>query len=54
MNKALNVDLKDIETQDEVDLILDRLKEVKNGKVKSIDDSIKKFINERELWKTLA
>lgn len=51
MNKIMN---NDIETQEEVDLILERLNEAKNGKVKSIDDSIRDFINERELWKTLA
>ena len=51
MDKVLE---KDIETKEEVKLILERLKEVKNGKVKTIDDSIKDFINEREVWKTLA
>lgn len=41
MDKVLE---KDIETKEEV----------KNGKVKTIDDSVKDFINEREVWKTLA
>ena len=45
---------KDIETYEEVKLILERLEEVKNGKVKTMDDSVKDFINEREVWKTLA
>ena len=51
MDKVLE---KGIETKEEVKLILERLKEVKNGKVKTIDDSVKDFINEREVWKTLA
>ncbi len=51
MDKVLE---KDIETKEEVKLILERLEEVKNGKVKTIDDSVKDFINEREVWKTLA
>ena len=41
---------KDIETKEEVKLILERLEETKNGKVKTIDDSIKDFISEREVW----
>ena len=45
---------KDIETKEEVNLILERLEEVKNGKVKTIDDAVKDFVNEREVWKTLA
>ena len=49
-----NVLEKDIENQDEVNLILDRLEEVKNGKVKPIDDAVKDFVNEREVWKTLV
>ena len=44
MDKVLE---KDIETKEEVKLILERLDEVKKGKVKTIDDSIKDFINER-------
>lgn len=51
MDKKLE---KGIETQEEVNLILERLEEVKNGKVKTIDDSAKDFINKREVWKTLA
>ena len=51
MDKVLE---KDIETKEEVKLILERLEETKNGKVKTIDDSVKDFINEREVWKTLA
>ena len=51
MDKELE---KGVETQEEVNLILERLEEVKNGKVKTIDDSVKDFINEREVWKTLA
>ena len=51
MDKLLE---KDIETQKEVNLILDRLEEVKNGKVKTIDDSVKDFVYEREVWKTLV
>ena len=46
MDKALE---NDIETQEEINLILGRLEEVKNGKVKTIDDSIKDFVNEREV-----
>ena len=44
MDKILE---KDIETKEEVKLILERLEEAKNGKVKTIDDSVKDFINER-------
>ena len=44
MDKVLE---KDIETKEEVKLILERLDEVEKGKVKTIDDSIKDFINER-------
>ena len=51
MDKVLD---KDIESQEEVNLILERLEEVKNGKVKTIDDAVKDFVNEREVWKTLA
>ena len=53
MDKILREN-KDIETQEEVNLILDRLEEAKNGKVKTIEDSVKDFINEREVWKTLV
>ena len=45
MDKVLE---KDIETKEEVKLILERLEEAKNGKVKTIDDSVKDFINERD------
>lgn len=38
---------KDIETQEEVDLILERLSEVENNKVKSIDDAIELFLYEK-------
>ncbi len=51
MDKVLG---KDIETKEEVKLILERLEEAKKEKVKTIDDSVKDFINEREVWKTLA
>ena len=51
MNNVLE---KDIETQVEVNLILERLEEAKNGKVKTIDDVVKDFVNEREVWKTLV
>lgn len=44
MDKVLE---KDIETQEEINLILERLEEVKNGKVKTIDDAVKDFVNER-------
>ena len=44
MDKVLE---KDIETKEEVKLILERLEEAKNGKVKTIDDFVKDFINER-------
>ena len=54
MNKILDDESNNLETQEEVDLILERLEEVKNGKVKSLDDAIKDFVNERELWKTLV
>lgn len=54
MKTTYDKNIKDVETKEEVDLILERLGEVKSGKVKTIDDSIKDFINERELWKTLA
>ena len=43
-----------IETQEEIDLILERLEEAKSGQVKTIDDAMKDYINEREVWKTLA
>ena len=46
MDKVLE---KDIETKEEVKLILERLEEVKNGKVKTIDDAVKDFVNEREV-----
>ena len=46
MDKVLE---KDIETQEEINLILERLEEVKNGKVKTIDDAVKDFVNEREV-----
>lgn len=46
MDKVLE---KDIETQEEINLILERLEEVKNGKVKTIDDAAKDFVNEREV-----
>ena len=38
---------KDIETQEEIDLILERLGEVENNKVKSIDDAIELFLYEK-------
>lgn len=53
MDKTLEKNI-DIETQEEVDLILERLEEAKNDKVKTIDDAMKDLINEREIWKTLA
>ena len=53
MDKKLEKNI-DIETQEEVDLILERLDESKNGKVKTIDAAMKGFINEREVWKTLV
>lgn len=53
MDTVLKKDI-DIETKEEMDLILERLEEVKSGKVKTIDDAMKDFINEREVWKTLA
>ena len=46
MDKVLE---KDIETQEEINLILERLEETKNGKVKTIDDAVENFVNEREV-----
>ena len=46
--------IKDIDTKKEVELILERYEEAKDGKVKSIDDFIKNFIIDRELWKNLV
>ena len=39
--------IDDVESQEEVKLILDRLDEVKNDDFKSIDDLIKDFENKR-------
>ena len=50
----MDTKLKDIESKEEVELILNRFEEVKNGNFMTIDDSIKAFIDERQLWKSLA
>ena len=46
MDKVLE---KDIETKEEVKLILERLEEAKNGKVKTIDDKMIKVIDKKLL-----
>lgn len=53
MDKTLEKNI-DIETQEEIDLILERLEEAKNDRVKTVDDAMKDFINEREVLKTLS
>lgn len=45
-----NITKVDIETEEEVNLILERQKEAREGKVMSVDDSIKDFIVKRNAW----
>ena len=47
-----NITKVDIETEEEVNLILERQKEAREGKVMSVDDSIKDFIVKRNAWKS--
>lgn len=54
METIVNKDIELIEDEKEVNLILERYQEAKDGKTKSIDESIKDFMNRRELWKNLV
>ena len=54
MEAIVNNDIKLIEDEKEVSLILERYQESKDGKTKSIDESIKGFMNKRELRKNLV
>lgn len=48
-----NITKVDIETEEEVNLILERQKEAREGMVMSVDDSIKDFIVKRNAWKSI-
>lgn len=48
-----NKSIKNTENEAEVNLILERQKEVREGKVMSLDDSIKDFVNKRNAWKSI-
>ena len=48
-----NITNADIETEEEVNLILERQKEAREGKVMSLDDSIKDFVVKRNAWKSI-
>lgn len=41
------------ESDKEVALILERQKEAREGKIKSLDDSIKDFVVKRNAWKSI-
>lgn len=43
-----------IENEQEVALIMERLEEAKSGEVMPLEESIKKFISEKETWKSLV
>lgn len=43
-----------LETDDEVRLILERQREAREGKVKSLEDSIRYFIEKRQAWKSIV
>ena len=48
-----NITNVDMETEEEVNLILERQKEAREGKVMSLDDSIKDFVVKRNAWKSI-
>ena len=48
-----NITNADIETEEEGNLILERQKEAREGKVMSLDDSIKDFVVKRNAWKSI-
>ena len=48
-----NVRINNIENEEEVNLILERQKEAREGKVMSLDDSIKDFLIKRNAWKSI-
>lgn len=48
-----NESRKNMETEAEVNLILERQKEAREGKVMSLDDSVKGFVNKRNAWKSI-
>lgn len=48
------IQVNDVETAEEVQIILDRQKEAKSGKVMSLDDSIKDFVIKRNAWKSIV
>ena len=54
MEATLQNETLNIEDERETNLILERLDEMKNGKVKSLDESIKNFIEERDLCKNIV
>lgn len=42
------------ESNEEVTLILQRLEDAKNGKVMTFDESIEKYVKERNAWKSIV
>lgn len=54
MESILKENNIDIENEKETNLILERYDEAKNGKTKTIDESIKDFVNKREAWKSIV